>query len=511
MATLLIAVAFLVQPADSVTIPGVVVDPAGKPVSDVEVVLAGRKLPEQSVPTLARTTTDAHGAFRLEVDRRRLQGIGLIRVIWAYRPGRTIAMQRVGLGGNGVLPPVRLTLAEPFKRTVTIRDPDGRPIASVRLAPLLFGMDGRALYLTPDDWLERLTVATGPDGVATLPYLPAMIDPRRLRVTAPGLIPHEFPLPDRPGRDRIALNLGRPARLAGSITNASGLPAANVPVEVWVENLQHGPADPGETPRLRGFPGLIHFDSGPIRTGSDGSFRTPPQLMTGRSYQIVVRPENDPPVSSEWLEARTDLTTVPPLRFRVEQRRMLIGLVHDRQGQPVAGARVFLPSGEPSTTTDAQGRFLLEGVLPEKTYILVQAEGFRLQGWPSVPANQPAERTLTLVRTSEPPDRPLKPLPAPIPPEESRALARRLLEPFLQATQAKGDDFPRWNSLRMLSQFDPTRALNCSRRSTSGIPASTSASGSGSAPNCWPPILWRLNRLSPRSRAREIVHGVTSG
>ena len=40
MGTLMLAVALLVQPADSVTVPGVVVDTAGKPVSDVEVVLA---------------------------------------------------------------------------------------------------------------------------------------------------------------------------------------------------------------------------------------------------------------------------------------------------------------------------------------------------------------------------------------------------------------------------------------------------------------------------------------
>jgi hypothetical protein len=59
MGTMMITVALLMQPADSVTVPGVVVDPAGKPVSDVEVVLAGRRPADESVPTLARTTTDA--------------------------------------------------------------------------------------------------------------------------------------------------------------------------------------------------------------------------------------------------------------------------------------------------------------------------------------------------------------------------------------------------------------------------------------------------------------------
>ncbi len=459
MGTLMIAVALLVQPADSATVPGVVVDPAGKPVSDVEVVLAGRRIPDESVPTLARSMTDTRGAFRLEVARQRLQGIGPFRTIWAYRPGRTIAMERAELAGSGASAPVRLTLAEPLKRTVSIRDPEGRPLAGVRLVPLNHAINGRALYLTPDDWLERLTVATGADGVAKLPYLPLRIDPHTVRVTAPGMVPHDFMLPDRPGSDRIALKLGRPARLAGFVTKDSGQPAANVSVEVWTDNRPGGPSNPDRDPKPAGMRRLIHFDSGPVCTGADGSFLTPPQLMTGSSYRVVIRPEGAPLVSADSLTAKTDLTTVPPLRFQHQQRRKLIGLVHDRQGQPVAGARVFLPSREPSTTTDAQGRFLLEGVLPERTYILVQAEGFRLQGWPGIPASQPVERKITLVRTSEPLERTLKPLPPPIPMEESRSLARRVLDPYLQTTLEKGDDVPQWNCLRLLNQIDPGRAL----------------------------------------------------
>jgi hypothetical protein len=459
MGTMIIAVALLVQPADSVTVPGIVVDAEGRPVSDVEVVLAGRKRPELSVPTLARTTTDSQGVFRLQVARERLQGIGPFQAVWAYRPGRTIAVSHVEPTGNAASQPVRLTLAEPFPRTVTIRDPDGRPLAGIRLVPLLDAMDGRGLYFTPDDWLERLTVATGPDGVATIPYLPAKVDPTRLRATAAGMIPHDFPLPDRPGSDRFTLELGRPAELTGSVTDASGQPAANVPVEVWSFDLRYEASDPGGKPKPA-LPGrLVHFDSGPIRTGADGSYRTPRQLMTGQTYQVVIRPEGDPTVNSGLLTLNTDLTTAPPLRIPLVQRRKLIGLVRDRQGQPVAGARVFLPSGEPSTTTDARGRYLLEGALPDKTYALVQADGFRLQGWPVRPARQPEERTLTLTRTSEASDRTMTVVPAPIPREEARALARRVLEPHLQAALAKGDENTRWDAIRLLSQCDPYRAL----------------------------------------------------
>ncbi len=292
-----VAAALLAQPADPVTVAGVVVDPAGKPVSDVEVVLSARRLTDGSIPTLARSMTDDRGAFRLEVAREPLTGIGPRRWIWAYRPGRSLAVQEAILTGKGPLPPVRMTLAEPLRRTLTILGPDDRPLAAVRLVPVLFAINDRAMFLTPDDWLDRLTVATGTDGVATIPYLPATIDPLLLRVTAPGFVPHKLPLRPRPGSDRFTLKLGRPARLTGSVYDDSGQPAANVSVEVWAENAYITPRDPDGTRKPRLHPSLIHFDSGPVRTRADGSFLTPPQLMTGSSYQIIIRPEGDPLVS----------------------------------------------------------------------------------------------------------------------------------------------------------------------------------------------------------------------
>ena len=201
--------------------------------ADVEVVLAARIPADGSFPTLARTMTDQQGAFRLEVDRQRLMASGLIRFIWAYRPGRTVGHHAIELTGSGPLPPVRLTLDEPLKRTVTILDAEGRPVAGVRLAPVLL-WDSAAvrpllrLCATPDDRWERMTVVTGPDGLATLPYLPARLEPLTVRVAAPGIAPHKLPVPAHPGIDRFTLKLGRPARLAGSVSYDSGQPAANM-------------------------------------------------------------------------------------------------------------------------------------------------------------------------------------------------------------------------------------------------------------------------------------------
>ena len=140
--------------------------------------------------------------------------------------------------------------------------------------------------------------------------------------------------------------------MTGSVYNDSGQPARDVPNEVWLENTYRMPDEPDV--QLKTSPSVIRFDSGPVRTDADGSFVTPSQLLTGSSYRIIIRPEGGPLVTSDWVKATGGRTIFPP--FRLRQRRKLLGIVQDRQGIPVAGARVFLPSGESSTTTELQER-----------------------------------------------------------------------------------------------------------------------------------------------------------
>ncbi len=285
--TSVLATALLIQPANSVTFSGVVVDAAGKPLPDVEVVLWARIIPNGTAPTLARTTSNVQGAFRFEAGRQPLPGLAPRRFIFAYPPDRSVAAQVVDLTGAAAPPPIRLTVAEPLRRTLTILGPDDRPLAGVRLAPILCSFDGSALFQMPDDQRDRLMITSGAFGVATFPYFPSAIDPITVRVAAPGVASHDLPLVDRPVRDRMTLKLGRPARLAGSVYNDSGQPASEVPIEVWVENTYQLPGDSAAS-RLPS-PSLIRFDSGLVRTRADGSFETPQQLLTGSSYRIASR------------------------------------------------------------------------------------------------------------------------------------------------------------------------------------------------------------------------------
>ena len=146
--------------------------------------------------------------------------------------------------------------------------------------------------------------------------------------------------------------------------------------------------------------------------------------------------------------------------------RPFAGEVRDRKGRPVAGVRVFLTGGEPSATTDAQGRFDLKEISPGKSLLLAEAPGFRLQGWPIDASAPGVAPTFTLARTGEAADRAMQPMADPIPPAESRALADRLMEPYLNAVLEKGDDQAKAAALDALSEVDLGRTLELLQKGT---------------------------------------------
>ncbi len=332
--TSILAAALLAQSPDAIVLSGVVVDADEKPVSGVDVVLPARRSSDGSLPTLVQTTTNEKGEFRLEFARKRFPEAMRLPFLWAYRHGGSIAVQRTVIKEKGEMPPIQLILEKASPRIVKLVGSDERPLAGVRVAPVLYVYNGVTFFQTPDDRLDSLAMTTGGDGFVTMPYFPPLLDPLTIRVTAPSIAPHELSLPDRHGGNQSTLKVGPPASLTGSVYYDSGEPAKNVAIEVWaVETSYDLPLDRGKA-MLR--PYLIRFSSGPVRTQADGSFRTPPQLLTGSTYKIMIRVEGSPLVSSQPLVATTALATVPPIRL--QQSRKLRGLVKDRQGQPVAGA-----------------------------------------------------------------------------------------------------------------------------------------------------------------------------
>ena len=133
--------------------------------------------------------------------------------------------------------------------------------------------------------------------------------------------------------------------------------------------------------------------------------------------------------------------------------------MRDRQGQPVAAARVFLPSREGSTTTDGQGRFELAGVRAGRTFVLAERAGFRFQGWPVYAAGQTDGLELTLARENEEPEPKIAPAAPALSDQELRVLARRLVEPYVAKGLEAGSDFERMTALTALFEVEPERVI----------------------------------------------------
>ena len=282
--------------------------------------------------------------------------------------------------------------------------------------------------------------------------------PLSIRVAGPGVAPHSLPL-DVTGEGTLVLKLGRSGRVVGIVRTASGVPLADVPVELWVQGADIRRNDFGESLPSRRITSdeIVRLDQDPLKTGAQGAFQTPSTLL----YRFEL-PCGNP---ARWVRAIC-------LRLGDAEWRTRCNPAHPSPAAPEVGGadqgpagtrgrrRQGLPRGWwSSATTDAQGRFALVGNKPGKAVILVEQTGFRLQGWLIDPSSPAETGSLTLVRTSEAPGPVMKPLADPIPHEESRALADRLLEPYLHGPMENGNDEPRLTAILALSELDLDRAL----------------------------------------------------
>ena len=230
-------------------------------------------------------------------------------------------------------------------------------------------------------------------------------------------------------------------------------------MELWVQGADIRRSDFGESLPSRRITSdeILKLEQGPVKTGSQGAFQTPSTLLIGSTYRVSIRQDGFAPFVSDWVKLNGERAAIPPIHLQPVQK--LVGQINDRQGRAIAGARVFVPAGDPETVTDSQGRFALAGFKAGKAVILVEQRGFRLHGWLIDPSSHAEVGSLTLERASEVPGPVMKPLADPIPFAESRALADRLLEPYLHEPVENENDEPRLYAILALCESDLDRAL----------------------------------------------------
>ena len=109
-------------------------------------------------------------------------------------------------------------------------------------------------------------------------------------------------------------------------------------------------------------------------------------------------------------------------------RATIAGVVMDSLGKPVANATVRVAGGSPSTTTNAQGVFRLEGVPAGEARVQVTGDGYRPLGFEfAIAANVTVSLQLTLLpappEAIAPPPPPVEPSPVTVGPPDTVQVA----------------------------------------------------------------------------------------
>jgi hypothetical protein len=187
-----------------------------------------------------------------------------------------------------------------------------------------------------------------------------------------------------------------------------------------------------------------------------GRFESPRCLEPIGMYQLHVKAEGCLVEKTPW-KMPLDAGVVAFGDVTLRRQRTLEGQVVDRQGKPVAGARVVRADDRQKVeaTTDEQGRFQLQTALFPLGFLFVQKAGFRLHGQR---CDTPESLKITLVRRDEPVAKTLATLPPALPRARRKELAARLLEPLLRRVADKDDD-ARLRPLETLARVDPGRLL----------------------------------------------------
>ncbi len=311
--------------------------------------------------------------------------------------------------------------------------------------------------------LQSVAVRSDPGGAFLLEGLDPLAD-LRLSADAEGR-GTASPLSARAGTDKpaeLVVSRANSVALAGRVVDAAGEPVEGAEVRIRSQTR----TSEGQVWRVDpvGF-----GDRDFLRTDAEGRFRTPHGVPSDVEHEATVRARGMLPGRTTWLKpGREARATFADLTLR--RLRAVEGVVRDREGRPVPGATVLQSGDGPirtRTTTDDRGRFRLPGFIEGMAIVFARKDGFRFHGQPIDTEAGAVE--LVLARADEAPAA-LETLASVLPPDEERALARRLLAPHVERVTAKGTDLEKYQALASLAPIDPSRVLELIEAQGAGKP-----------------------------------------
>ncbi|MGO9467664.1 MAG: carboxypeptidase regulatory-like domain-containing protein [Isosphaeraceae bacterium] len=350
------------------------------------------------------------------------------------------------------LPPAELARGESLGGTVV--DETGK---FVRGALVRATWDGKEVIT------QSVAARTGPSGTFLLDGLDPLAD-LRLTAEADGLAttaPQTARA--RAGRPvKLVVSRANTVVLAGRVVDTSGKPIPGAEVSIQSQTR----TSEGQVWRVDP---IVYDDRDLLITDNNGRFQTPYGVPKDLEYEARVRVAGMRPGRTVWLKPGAAPTAVfGDLVLR--RLRAVEGIVRDRQGKPVAGAAVFQSGDGPLRTrdlTDSQGRFRVRGLIEGTAILFARKDGFRFHGQPI--DTEAGAANLVLTRSNEAPPL-VKTLAGVLPRDAERALARRLLAPYVEKVMAKGTDIQKYQTLVALGPVDPARTLELLEAQGAGKP-----------------------------------------
>ncbi len=350
------------------------------------------------------------------------------------------------------LPPIELVRGASLRGTVV--DETGKSVAGALV---------RASWGGKDNILQSVAVRTDSVGGFLLDGLDPVAD---LRLTA--LSDGEYSGPAQIARAspdkavKLVVSPSHTVMLRGRVLDSAGKPVHGARVRIRSQTRH----TEGQVWRVD----PVSFgERTALETDKDGRFQTPFGVPVGLEYEAMVTAPQSPPGRTAWLKTLSN-PTADFSEVVLDRIRSVEGLVEDRTGSPLAGVTIFQSGDGPirtQTVTAADGKFRLSGLIAGKVILFARKDGFQFHGQPvDTEAGSP---TLVLTRVDEK-ARALKTLDPVIAHQEELALARRLFAPYLEKAMAGGSDRERYQTLRVLAQVDPGRALELIESNAAGKP-----------------------------------------
>ncbi len=242
------------------------------------------------------------------------------------------------------------------------------------------------------------------------------------------------------------------APVGGRVVDPAGQGIAGASVRIWREvQDKNGRAiviDP------------VRTDDGAIlvRSDADGRYRAAGRVPLQGIYYAEATATKRLSARSAQITLTERTQELPALVLRGV--RTMIGQVVDHQGNPVQRATVRQSGDGPLSTktlSDEQGRFRLPGVLEGTALVFAEKQGFRIQFDVIDDERKPVR--IVLAGTGEPPAVIYRTLPAALPVDEEKALARQVFQPYAEKVLDHGKDEEKFRFLVDAAAIDPFAAL----------------------------------------------------